>query len=99
MLLFVASFHFLRPFIVLIYTSIEHNVEVWACLVSNNGGSDNAESLCRELRAARYLLVPLFVLGAAIFAFVAWLRFGKLDQRGILREHVNNNAELEAGGV
>ncbi|KAH6638165.1 hypothetical protein C7974DRAFT_390986 [Boeremia exigua] len=75
-LLFVASFFFLRPLIVLIYTPVDHSVEAWACVLSNRGRDGTAESLCRELRSARFLLIPLFVLGVIFLALVAWLRFG-----------------------
>ena len=37
-------------------------------------GNENTGSLCGELRAARYLLIPLFVLGVAILALVIWQR-------------------------
>jgi cell division septation protein DedD len=66
---------------VLIYTSVEHHVEAWACLLSNHGRNNTAESLCRELRAARYLLIPLFALGVIILATVVRSRFGKSKER------------------
>lgn len=66
----------MRPFIVLIYVFVEHDVEAWACLLSNHGRNDTAESLCRELRAARYLLMPLLVLSFVFLLLVIWLRFG-----------------------
>ena len=69
-------FYFMRPLIVLVYTFTEHDVEAWACLLSNHGRNNTAESLCKELRASRYLLVPLFVLGAVFLSLVVWSRLG-----------------------
>ncbi len=73
----MASFYFLRPFIVLVYTSVEHSVESWACLLSNGGKNTTAEALCTELRSARFLLIPLFVFGVGFLALNLWLRFGR----------------------
>ncbi|KAJ4992084.1 MYND finger [Stagonosporopsis vannaccii] len=78
-LLFVATFFFLRPFVVFIYTFVEHNVEEWACLLSNRSSNGVAQSLCRELRAARFLSIPLFVLGVVFLSLVVRLRFGTLE--------------------
>jgi hypothetical protein len=43
--------------------------ETWACAASQAGVED-AESVCQELKAARYLLIPEVVLGAAILGLV-----------------------------
>lgn len=91
-LLFVASFHLLRPFIVFIYTSIEHDVEVWACLQSDQDRNAIAESLCKELRAARYLVIAVFVLGVVILALIAWLRFGASKRQNAPNENVVDSA-------
>jgi hypothetical protein len=82
-LVFVALFYFMRPFIVLIYTFIEHDVEAWACLLSNHGRNRAAGSLCRELRAARYLLIPLLALGIAFLSVVVWQRLRAWRKMGI----------------
>jgi len=77
-ILFVAAFIFVRPLIVLIYTFAESSAstsnvtrsanghvtpERWAC---HAGAGREAQSLCHELRAARYLLIPVVVLAAAM---------------------------------
>lgn len=84
----MASFFFLRPFIVLIYTFIEHDVEEWACLLSNYGRNNVAQSLCRELRAARYLLIPLFVLGVVFLLLIVCLRVRVVDKENSVGRYV-----------
>ncbi|ORY14913.1 hypothetical protein BCR34DRAFT_509187 [Clohesyomyces aquaticus] len=84
-LLFVATIVFLRPLVILIYTFIEHNRSVnnvtssenelvtpesWACDVSPG---EDARSLCSDLRAARYVLIPVIVLAAGMFRIVLWV--------------------------
>lgn len=73
----------MRPLIVLAYTSIEHNVETWACSVSKSGRNPEAQSLCKELRAARILLIPLLILGVVILAITVWSRFGTSKRQGV----------------
>lgn len=68
----MAAFYFMRPFIVLVYTFVEHDVEAWACGINES----TEKALCRELRAARYLLVPMLVLGVAFLSLVVWQRLG-----------------------
>lgn len=68
----------------LIYTFVEHTVEEWACLLLNHGKNGIARSLCRELQAARYLLIPLFVLGMAFLALVVWLRFKGSEKQSLI---------------
>ncbi|KAF2035972.1 hypothetical protein EK21DRAFT_96563 [Setomelanomma holmii] len=87
---FVACFIFGRPLIVLIYTVVEYNtasklrlplsagnwtIETWSCAYSDHVVSGNPESVCKELRTARYLLVPEVVLGASLLGVVLWSRF------------------------
>jgi hypothetical protein len=45
--------------------------ERWACYVGTSG---DARSLCYELQAARYLLVPILVLATGMPAIVLWFR-------------------------
>lgn len=75
-LVFVAAFYAMRPLIVLVYAFVEHDVEAWACGVGKREGYGDAERLCAELRAARYLLVPMLVLGMAFLSLVIWQRWG-----------------------
>lgn len=83
----------------LVYTSVEHHVETWACLLSNHGRNNTAESLCRELQAARYLLIPLFALGVVILATVVWLRFGKPKEQSAPSEVMISGDNLKAAEV
>ncbi|KAF2437976.1 hypothetical protein P171DRAFT_177349 [Karstenula rhodostoma CBS 690.94] len=73
--LFVATFIFLRPLIILSYTHSEHTnyftPERWGCEVGT--GSD-ARSLCHNLRAARVLLIPAFILSTGLPTFALWMR-------------------------
>lgn len=94
-MLFVATFFFIRPFVVLVYTSVEHSIEDWACLLSSQGRNDNAQSLCRELRTTRYLLIPLSSLGVGFLVLVIWLTFGRLKQQDTGQLNVPCNAKLE----
>lgn len=66
----------MRPLIVLVYTSVEHDVEAWACQAGTQGVDGDADALCRELRAGRYLLIPMLVLGVAFLSVVVWQRLG-----------------------
>ena len=83
LLVFVASFIFVRPLIILIYVFVEYDrsakdvqrigtgyltTECWAC-----DSKAGLESICGELRAARYLLIPAVVLSALHLATLAWL--------------------------
>lgn len=76
--LFVATFIFLRPLVILSYTYAENNdsltPERWACEV---GAGSDARSLCDSLRAARYLLIPALVLSAGLPTLVLLSRFRK----------------------
>ncbi|EAT77449.1 hypothetical protein HBI56_211340 [Parastagonospora nodorum] len=87
-LVFVASFIFGRPAVVLVYTFVEwgraekgdmmmgkgyFTTETWACAASQ-AGVEGAGSVCQELRAARYLLIPEVVLGAAILELVICMK-------------------------
>jgi hypothetical protein len=72
---------------VLVYTFVErshaakgHEVttESWACAARE---LDNVGSVCLELRAARYLLVPEVVLGAIMLSLVVWMRLGVTKER------------------
>lgn len=90
----MAAFYAVRPLVVLVYTAVEHDVEAWACLLENRGRGSAAEELCRELRAARYLLVPMLVLGVAFLSIVIWQRLG-VWRREIVRE----NGVGRAGGA
>lgn len=57
--------------------------ESWACAVASSGGSvEDADSVCMQLRAARYLLIPITVLGAAMLALVISLRIRLARQDG-----------------
>jgi hypothetical protein len=91
-LLFVASFIFVRPFVVLVYTFVERDLadqtslspvtgyvttETWACAAIGEGGLTDVGSLCRQLRMARYLLIPVVVLATIMLSLVAWLRIRK----------------------
>jgi hypothetical protein len=84
--LFVSTFIFIRPLIILIYTYVEYSgsiksfvsrngsymtYESWACYVGTSG---DTRSLCYELRAARYLLIPILVLATGMPAIVLWFR-------------------------
>lgn len=75
MTLFVAAFILFRPLVILSYTYAENSgitPEKWGCEIGT--GSD-AQALCRDLRAARYLLIPIFVLAALLLATTLWIRF------------------------
>jgi hypothetical protein len=89
--LFVATFVFLRPLIILSYTYYENNnsftPERWGCDIGT--GSD-ARSLCHGLRAARYLLIPAFILSIGLPTTVLWMRL----KRGRLA--TDNRAAEEA---
>lgn len=64
------------------YTFVEHSVEAYACLLSNHGRNDTAGSICRDLRVARYLLIPLLVSGVVILALVIRLRIVVSKKQG-----------------
>ncbi|RYN26558.1 hypothetical protein AA0112_g8235 [Alternaria arborescens] len=97
-LLFVASFILGRPLIVLIFTFVEWGravksetstysghltVETWACAFSKQDGNNFADSLCKELQAARYLLIPVLVLGAMMLTLMLRKRF--LVAKGVVQ--------------
>ncbi|KAH7138139.1 hypothetical protein B0J11DRAFT_513664 [Dendryphion nanum] len=103
--LFVAGFVFLRPFVVLVYTYVEYGsavkdstvlgdagymtVESWACSV---GLVDGASMLCREVRAARYLLIPIVVLAAVLVGVAGWIWKVSWRKREVKDER-NSNQE------
>jgi hypothetical protein len=104
--LFVASFIFGRPLIVLIFTFVEwgravkseigassgyFTVETWACAYSKQHGDSLASSLCRELQAARYLLVPVLVLGAIMLVLVLRKRLVFEKESSPVRIHSDEN--------
>lgn len=66
----------------LVYAFVEHDVEAWACGVGKRDGNGDSERLCGELRAARYLLVPMVVLGGAFLLLVGWQRLGVWRREG-----------------
>ncbi|KAH7379211.1 hypothetical protein DE146DRAFT_637656 [Phaeosphaeria sp. MPI-PUGE-AT-0046c] len=88
-ILFVASFIFGRPLIVLIYVFVELNgaqkgqtmasdggyvtTETWACAASNKGVG-KAGSICSEIRTARYLLIPGLGFAAVMLGLVIYKR-------------------------
>jgi hypothetical protein len=100
-LLFVASFIFGRPFITLIYTWVEWNqasknqispargyntTESWACAAANGDGVRDARSVCTQLHAARYILIPEVVLGAMMLALVIRMRIRvSKEEKSVLR--------------
>ncbi|CAI6331995.1 unnamed protein product [Periconia digitata] len=73
--LFVAAFIFVRPFVALVYTFVNQGqahsgsshltVEAWAC-------DANEQDLCKSLRAARYLQIPVLVLSVLFLGLVIW---------------------------
>ena len=80
----------LRPLIVLSYTFAEHHddtPERWGC---NIGTGDNARSLCRDLRVARYLLIPILILAGGLLATAVWKRLGDNNNN-------NNNNNSTSG--
>lgn len=82
----------LRPLIILSYTFAEHHddtPERWGCEI---GTGDNARSLCRDLRAARYLLVPILILAVGLLATALWKRF--VDNK---HNHNHNNSDSTPG--
>ncbi|KAF2677011.1 hypothetical protein K458DRAFT_164636 [Lentithecium fluviatile CBS 122367] len=78
--LFVASFIVVRPLVVLIYTFAENarggTVEGWACMAdgstAGNAWGMRKRVLCREGRAARWLLVPVLVGAVGMLGCVCW---------------------------
>jgi hypothetical protein len=45
-------------------------VETWACAYAEETGDGSAGRLCKELQAARYLLVPVLALGSMMLVLV-----------------------------
>jgi hypothetical protein len=45
-------------------------VETWACAYAEETDDGSAERLCKELQAARYLLVPVLALGFVMLVLV-----------------------------
>ncbi|KAF1980442.1 hypothetical protein BU23DRAFT_625866 [Bimuria novae-zelandiae CBS 107.79] len=65
------------------YTYAEHSShlspENWGCDI---GAGSNAHSLCREMRAAGYLLIPVLVMAVGLLATVlSWIGFGQKPSR------------------
>ena len=58
-------------------------VETWACAFSKQNGNNFADSLCKELQAARYLLIPVLVLGAMMLTLMLRKRF--LVAKGVVQ--------------
>lgn len=83
----------MRPFIALVYIFVEHDVEAWACLLSEHNRNSTAKALCTELRVARYLLIPLLVLGVTFLALVVWLRLGAWRGEGVAEECASSGGE------
>jgi hypothetical protein len=96
-LLFVASFIFGRPLIVLIYAFVEWNKasrsqlspsnshitpELWACASADEVDVRDTGTLCSQLHAARYMLIPVVALGAIMLALVVWLRIRLIKEEG-----------------
>lgn len=94
-MVFVASFIFGRPAVVLMYTFVEWGraeksevpqgkgyvtTETWACATPQTD-MEGAGLLCKELRATRYLLLPEVVLGAVMLALVIWMRLKVSNRR------------------
>lgn len=65
----------MRPFIVLVYTfrtnSQRTSTEGWACGAGHVGEVD---SICKELRAARWILVPTLITSAVLLGLVLWIK-------------------------
>ncbi|PSN62751.1 hypothetical protein BS50DRAFT_638354 [Corynespora cassiicola Philippines] len=96
-ILFVSAFIFARATVVLSYAFYEFNnstdgssekitgyvtVESWACGSARDVENiDRWRSLCVETRAARYLLVPNMVLGAALLGMVAAVRLVRREEK------------------
>lgn len=93
-ILFVATFIFLRPLIILSYTYAEYynhsTPERWGC---NVGVGNDARSLCDDLRSARYLLIPALISATCLLAAVLWmvLRRNRLAPDGRAAEAAQSN--------
>jgi hypothetical protein len=81
-LLFVATFVFVRPFVTLVYVFVEREGAVKG-RVGVGSGYVTVETascaggyavVCKELRAARWLLIPEVVVGAVVLGMVLRLR-------------------------
>lgn len=94
-LLFVVSFIFGRPLIVLTYVFAEWGqavknktsptsgyaaVETWACAASEDGNG-SAHSICTELKAERYLLIPVLVLSLIMWLLVLRIRLSLTKEK------------------
>lgn len=108
---FVASFIFMRPFIVCVYSFVEHDhaeknaftnrrrgfvtPETWGC-AARKRGVKNAGTICSDIKSARWLTVPEVVLGTIMLGLTIWARI----QVGKMRKgglgNKNSRAELEA---
>jgi hypothetical protein len=55
-------------------TSSYVTTETWSCAAALTGGYKDVGSVCKELRAARYLLIPEVVFGAVVLSVVIWMR-------------------------
>lgn len=89
-IMFIACFILVRPLVVVLYTFVEAysssrlNVETWACGVGE-------EKVCKELKAARWILVPVVVLAGGLLGVVIWRRVrsgkeGVRRRRGVREE-------------
>lgn len=80
--LFVGCFITFRPLVVLIYEFVAFDhagsqmMERWACAA----GSE-AASLCTDLRAARWLLVPVLAFAAMLTGTVIWVWLHRKEER------------------
>jgi hypothetical protein len=101
LLLFVATFILIRPLIILIYEFVEYSqavkgpqirglgywtTESWACGAKSG---PSAISLCRELRAARFLLIPALIFSAILL--------GMLILSMTSKKRRERSVQLEAG--
>jgi hypothetical protein len=108
-LLFVASFICGRPLIVLIYTFVEWShasenkiisttgyitTESWACAASRNGDLESVGSICTELRAAQYLLIPEVVLGAGMLLLVIWMTYCVSKEQGTVEQAAPGDSKV-----
>ena len=99
-LLFVATFIFLRPLIVLSYVFSEYNgvstrdglvpsggyltTEGWSCGLRD---LEETDELCLELRTARYLLIPFLIFATVLFGMAAreWWMSWRREREGEYR--------------
>jgi hypothetical protein len=104
----------MRPLITLIYVFIEHSkavkgeagpasgyvtVETWACALSSGGESSAAGSLCTEMRVARMVLIPVFVLSCVQLALVVWYRVAGFKEERAERMSSVSGVESQLKGA